>query len=55
MMRQQLGLSRGRVKKLLRQDLDNALVYLLSSTLEQRLIGGVLDQRVLENIGGLRW
>src|SRR5712691_7023433 len=54
-MRQQLGLGRGSVKKLLRQDLGNALVDMLPSTLEQRLIGGVLDQRVVENIAGLRW
>ena len=50
-MRQQLGLGLDGLGKLRFQHLGNALVILLPGALEQRLIGRVLDQGMLEDIG----
>ena len=49
-LRQQLGLGRDRLGKLGFEHLRNLPVVLLARALEQRLIGHVLDQRVLEEI-----
>ena len=54
-MRQQFGLGRGGVWKLRLQHLGNLPVVLLPRALEQRLVCRVLDQGVLEDVGGLRW
>ena len=54
-MRQQLGLRRGGVGKPRLQHLRNVLVVLLPRTPEQRLIGRLLDQGMLEHIRGLWW
>ena len=54
-MRQQLGLCLDQLGKLCLQHLSNALVILLPRALEQRLIGCVLDESMLKDIGGLGW
>ena len=53
-MGQQLRLGLDGLGKLLLQHLGNLLVILLPFALEQRLIGGVLNQRMLEEIVRLR-
>ena len=53
-MRQQLGLGLAVLGKLRLQHLRNALVILLPRALQQRLIGRVLDQGMLEDIRRLR-
>ena len=55
MVRQQLGLGLADLGELRLQHLGNALVVLLAGTLQQRLIGRVLDQGVLETVRRLRW
>jgi hypothetical protein len=40
--------------KLLHHYLRDTLVVLLTGAAQQRLIGGILDERMLERIGGLR-
>ena len=54
-MRQQFGLGLHGLRKLRLQHLRNTLVVLLPGALEERLIGGLLDQRMLEDIRRLRW
>jgi hypothetical protein len=54
-MRQQLRLRLGRVRKPLRQHLGKALMVLLPRAPEQRLIRGILDERMLKGIGCLWW
>jgi hypothetical protein len=49
-IRQQLGLSLDHLGKPLLQHLGNVLMVLLPGALQQRLIGGCLDQGVLEEI-----
>ena len=39
----------------LRQYLRNALMVLLARTLEERLIGGFLDEGMLKNVPITRW
>ena len=53
-MRQQLGLGLDNVGKLCLQHLGNALVVLLPSAPEQRLVCGILHQGVLKEVGRLR-
>ena len=53
-MCQQFGLCRNDLRKSGFQHLGNALVVVLARTLEQRLIGNILDQGVFEEVGGLR-
>ena len=53
MIGQQFGLRLYGVGKLRLQHLGNALMVLLAGALEQRLIGGLLDQGVFEQIAGL--
>ena len=50
---EQLGLGFDDSRKPLRQHLRDASVQLLASGLEQRLIGDIFDQGVLETIGGV--
>ena len=54
-MRQQLGLGLASLWELCLQHLCNALVILLPRALEQRLIGRLLDEGMLEQIRGLWW
>jgi hypothetical protein len=54
-MRQQLRLRLSRVGKPLRQHLGQALMVLLPRAPEQRLIRGILDERMLKGIGCLWW
>ena len=51
MVREKLGLCLRVLGKLLLQRLRDAGVELLAAGLEQRAVGGVLDQRVLEAVG----
>ena len=53
-MGQQFGLGLRDLGKLRLQHLCNALMILLSRTLQQRLIGRVLNEGMLEAIRGLR-
>ena len=53
-MSDQLGLSLFGLRELIFQHLGNLLVILLAFALEQGLIGGVLNQRMLEEIRRLR-
>ena len=53
-MCQQFGLCRNDLRKSGFQHLGNALVVVLARTLQQRLIGDILDQCVFEEVGGLR-
>ena len=53
-VRQQLGLRLGEVGKALGHHLRRALVVLLPGAPQQRLIGRILHQGMLERIGGLR-
>ena len=53
MVGQQLGLRRDRVGEPGFQHLRNLLVVLPPRAVEQRLIRRILDQRVLEEVGGL--
>src|SRR6266566_5085101 len=55
MLRQQFWLRLGGLGEALGQHLSNALVVLLPGALEQRLVGRILDERVLERVGRLRW
>ena len=55
MMCQQFGLGLHRLGKLRLQHLRNTLVVLLPCALQERLIGGLLDQRMLEDIRRLGW
>jgi len=55
MLRQQFRLGGGGFGKSLFQHLRNTLVILLACALQQGLICGILDQRVLEEIRRLRW
>ncbi len=50
MMRQQFGLRLGGFGKALRQHLRNALMVLLAGALEEQLVGGLLQQGMLEVI-----
>ena len=52
-MRQQFGLRLGGLGKLRLQHLRNALVVLLAGAPQQGLIGRVLDERMLEEVGRL--
>jgi hypothetical protein len=54
-MGQQLGLRLAALRKMRLQHLGNALVVLLAGTPQQRLIGRVLDQGMLEEICRLWW
>ncbi|WP_410969709.1 hypothetical protein, partial [Salmonella sp. SAL4450] len=54
-VRQEFGLCFRRVGKPLGQHLSNALVILLARTLQQRLVRGILNQRMLEDVGCLGW
>ena len=53
-MRDQLGLGLDGLRKLLLQHLSDLLVILLPGALEQRLIGRILHQGMLEEIARLR-
>jgi hypothetical protein len=53
MMRQQFGLRLNQLGEAFLHHLGNALVVLLPCALEQRLIGCVLDEGMLKDIGGL--
>ena len=55
MIRQQFRLRLGRLGKLLGEYLRNALMVLLPCALEERLLGGLLDQGMLEDVRRLRW
>ena len=50
-MREQLGSGVRRLWELLFQHRDNAGVELLAAGFEQRAVGSVLDQGVLEGVG----
>jgi hypothetical protein len=54
MMGQQLGLGRSGLGKVGRDDVGDVLVVLLPRALEQGLIRRLLDQRMPEEICGLR-
>ena len=54
-MRQQFGVGLDGVGKPGLQHLCNLLVVALPCTLQQRLIGRLLNQRMLEELTGLRW
>jgi hypothetical protein len=54
MIRQQFGLRLDQLGKPCLQHLSNAPVVLLPRALEQRLIGRLLDEGMLEQIGSLR-
>jgi hypothetical protein len=54
-LRDQFGLGLDDLGKLRGQHLGNALVILLTGALQQRLIGGILNERGLEAVGGLWW
>src|SRR4029453_2630355 len=54
-MGEQFGLSFHRLWKLGLQHLRNALVILLPGALEERLIGGLLDEGMLEDVRRLWW
>jgi hypothetical protein len=54
MMRQQLGLRLGGLWKVLFEDLCNVLMVLLTCAPQQGLIGGILDQGVLEAVRRVR-
>ena len=51
MMRERFGLPRDQVRKFLRENLRNSGVDLLTSRAQQAGIGGVLYQRMLEDVG----
>ena len=53
-LRYQLGLRSHRLGELRLQRLGHLLVHLLAGALEQRRIGRILDQGMLEAIGGAR-
>ena len=53
MMGEQLGLRVRDLRKAHLQNRCNPRVQLLALELEERLVGGVLDQRMLERINGL--
>ena len=53
-MGQQLGLRLAALGKARLQHLGNALMVLLAGATQQRLIGHVLDECMLERVGGLR-
>jgi hypothetical protein len=53
-MREEFGLGLFDVSNFLLQHLSDLLVISLTGALEQRLIGRVLNERVLEEIPGLR-
>jgi hypothetical protein len=55
MVREQLGLRLRFPGELLFQNLRDAGVELRAAGLEQSAVGGVLDQGVLEAVGGFRW
>ena len=50
MMGYQLRLGLGNVGKLRRQHLGNMLMILLARALQERLVGGILDEGVLEDL-----
>jgi hypothetical protein len=52
---EQFRLGRDHLGKLRFEHLGNALVDLSPRALEQRRIGGILDQRMLEHVPGSRW
>ena len=52
-VRQQFGLGRGGLGELGLQDLRNARVILLPRAAQQRLIGGILHQGMLKEVGRL--
>ena len=52
-MRQHFGLRLGGLREALGQHLGNALVVLLPGAPQQRLVGRVLNQGVLEGVGRL--
>jgi hypothetical protein len=54
MMRRQLRLALGNLSKLCRQYLGNALMVLLARAFQERWIGGVLDESMLEDILAVR-
>ena len=54
MMGQQLGLRGAEIGKARLQHLGNVLMLLLPGAAQQGLIRRILDQRVLEEVGGLR-
>ena len=54
MMRYQLRLGLGNLGKLRLQHLGNALMVLLSRALQERLIGGILDEGMLEDVPAAR-
>ena len=54
MMRQQLRLDLGNLGKLRLQHLGNTLMVLLARTLQERLIGGILDEGMLEDVPAAR-
>jgi hypothetical protein len=51
----QLGLGLGNLWKSCDEYLRNALMVLLARAPQERLIGGILDQGMLEDIRGLGW
>ena len=51
---QQLGLRLDDLRELALQQLGDLPVILLAGAPQQRLVGGVLDQRVLEDVAGPR-
>jgi hypothetical protein len=55
MMCHQLGLGLGNLWKSCDEYLRNALMVLLARAPQERLIGGILDQGMLEDIRGLGW
>src|SRR6266446_5203964 len=54
-MSQQFGLRLDQLGRLYLQNLGNALVILLPRAPEQRLIGCILNEGMLKDIGGLGW
>jgi hypothetical protein len=55
MMRQQLGLGLGNVRKPRLQHLGNPLMELLPSALQQRQIRRLVNEGVFEEVHRLRW
>jgi hypothetical protein len=53
-MRQEFRLRLGSLGKLYCHHLGNALMVLLARTLQERLIGGILDEGVLEDVPAAR-
>ena len=54
MMGQQFGLALDEIGEILLQHIGDPGMQFLPPRAQQRAVGGILDQRVLEQVGGLR-